>query len=174
MRKMTLSGTNSPQTSSIGRLFDAIAALIGVKDVVNYEGQAAIELEALTDRECATSYEFDISEDGSVFRADPVIRGVVEDMLDGVSPGTVSAKFHFAVANLIASLARRVRDEYRLNRVALSGGVFQNMFLLQQTTHLLAREGFEVFTHSRVPPNDGGISLGQAAIANAQVASRRV
>ena len=174
LQKMTISGTNSPETSSVGRLFDAIAALIGLENFVNYEGQAAIELESIAEKPCAMSYEFEISEDGTVFRADPIIRSVVEDLLDGVSTGTVSAKFHLAVVNLIVSLARRAREEYRLNRVALSGGVFQNMFLLEKTCLLLAREGFEVFTHSRVPPNDGGISLGQAAIANARVASRRI
>jgi hydrogenase maturation protein HypF len=174
LRKMVATGTNSPETSSVGRLFDAIAALLRVRDFVNYEGQAAIELEAMADRECATGYEFDISEDGSVFKAEPIIRRAVDDLLDGASSATVSAKFHIAVADLISSQARRVRDEYRLNRVALSGGVFQNMFLLQKTCDVLARDGFEVFTHRRVPANDGGISLGQAAIANAKIASGRI
>jgi hydrogenase maturation protein HypF len=174
LQKMAATGTNSPETSSVGRLFDAIAALIRVRDVVNYEGQAAIELETMADSECATGYEFEIAADGSVFRAEPIIRRAVEDLLEGVSPATVSAKFHIAVASLIASLASRIRDEYHLNRVALSGGVFQNMFLLRKSCDLLIRDGFEVFTHSRVPPNDGGISLGQAAIANAQMASGRI
>lgn len=148
--------------------------MVRVRDVANYEGQAAIELEALADRECAKGYEFDIAANGSVFRAEPVIRRAVEDLLDGVSRATVSAKFHIAVANLIASLARGVRDEYHLNRVVLSGGVFQNMFLLRKSCDLLTRDRFDVFTHSRVPPNDGGISLGQAAIANARMASGRI
>jgi hydrogenase maturation protein HypF len=174
LQKMTATGTNSPQTSSAGRLFDAIAALLRVRDSVNYEGQAAIELEAIADRECGTAYEFETSAEGGVIKADPIIRGAVEDLLNGVSPAVASAKFHNALANLIASQALRIRDERRLNRVALSGGVFQNILLLRKTTRLLALDGFEVFTHSRVPPNDGGISLGQAAIANAQIASGRI
>ncbi len=173
VQRMAATGTNSPETSSIGRLFDAIAALVRVRDFVNYEGQAAIELEAIADRESTTGYEFETNADGSVFKAEPVIRSAVDDLLNGVSPGTVSARFHIAVARLIALQARRTRDEYRLNRVALSGGVFQNMFLLGKTSAVLSRDGFEVFTHSRVPPNDGGVSLGQAAIANAQIASGR-
>ena len=86
----------------------------------------------------------------------------------------VSAKFHNAVAALIAFHARKARADYFLNRVALSGGVFQNMLLLRKTSELLSKDGFEVFTHSRVPANDGGISLGQAAIANAQMALGRI
>ena len=98
----------------------------------------------------------------------------VEDLLEGLAPATVSARFHLGVAALIASVARRVRDERRLNRVVLSGGVFQNMLLLERACRLLQSEGFEVFTHSRVPTNDGGISLGQAAVANARLAAGRI
>lgn len=174
LQRMAATGTNSPETSSIGRLFDAVASLLRVRNFVNYEGQAAIELESIADKECSAGYEFRISEDGRLLGAEPVIQRVVEDLLDGVSPAQVSAKFHIGVANLIASQARRIRGEHRLNRVALSGGVFQNMFLLRKTSQLLARDGFEVFTHSRVPPNDGGISLGQAAIANARIESGRI
>lgn len=172
LRSMTATGTNSPETSSAGRLFDAIAALVGVKDFANYEGQAAIELEAIADNEVATGYEFEIRD--GIIKADPVIQCAVEDLLNGVSAAAVSARFHNAVAQLIASVARIVRDEYRLTRVVLSGGVFQNMFLVRRTIQLLTRDGFDVFTHSRVPPNDGGISLGQAAIANAQMAAGRI
>jgi hydrogenase maturation protein HypF len=172
LRSMTATGTNSPETSSAGRLFDAIAALVGVRQLVNYEGQAAIELEAIADREVATAYEFQILD--GIIKAEPVIQSAVEDLLNGVSAAAVSARFHNAVAHLIASVARAIRDEYRFNRVALSGGVFQNMFLVRQTSQLLKRDGFDVFTHGRVPPNDGGISLGQAAIANAQVAAGRI
>ena len=174
LQRMAATGTNSPPTSSIGRLFDAIAALVGVRNSVNYEGQAAIELEAVAERDCEAKYEFETSDDGSILMVEPIISGAVEDLVGGLSAGIVSAKFHNSVAHLIASTALRARAEYSLNRVALSGGVFQNMTLLQATTRLLARDGFEVFTHSRVPPNDGGISLGQAAIANAQIALGRI
>ncbi|MBC7929286.1 MAG: carbamoyltransferase HypF [Rubrivivax sp.] len=174
LRSMTATGTNSPETSSMGRLFDAVAALLGVRNAVNYEGQAAIELEALADPSCVQSYEFGFDAGGSIIRAETVIRRAVEDLLDGRSAQEVSAKFQLGVAHLIAAVARRVRDERQLGRVALSGGVFQNMFLLDNVCRMLRRDGFEVFTHSRVPPNDGGISFGQAAIANARIVAGRV
>ena len=158
---------NSPETSSMGRLFDAVSSLLGLRSAVNYEGQAAIELEAIIDSEGVEGYEFET--DGSMIKAQRVIRRAVEDLLDGQSPQKVSACFHLGVAHLICSIARQTRDANGLNRVVLSGGVFQNMFLLENVCRLLRRDGFEVFTHSRVPTNDGGISLGQAAIANARM-----
>ncbi|HEV7904082.1 MAG TPA: carbamoyltransferase HypF [Pyrinomonadaceae bacterium] len=174
LRRMAETGTNSPATSSMGRLFDAVSGLLELRSVVNYEGQAAIELEASADRsDGAQGYEFECDA-GGVIRADAVIRRAVEDLLDGVSPPKISAKFHLGVAGLIASVARKTRDERRLNRVALSGGVFQNMLLLSHVCAMLEADGFEVYTHSRVPTNDGGISLGQAAIAGAHLASGRI
>ncbi|HVF92057.1 MAG TPA: carbamoyltransferase HypF [Blastocatellia bacterium] len=174
LRSMCESGTNSPGTSSMGRLFDALSGLLTLRGAVNYEGQAAIELEAVADPACSDTYDFEVAENGSIIKADPVIRCAVDDLLGGVSPGVVSAKFHLGVAGLIRSLAVRLRDERRLGRVVLSGGVFQNMFLLSRVCRMLRQDGFEVFTHSRVPPNDGGISLGQAAIAAAHLASGRI
>jgi hydrogenase maturation protein HypF len=174
IHKMAQTGTNSPKASSMGRLFDALSSLVGLRDVVNYEGQAAIEFETIADRGCADHYEFQTAAGGSIIKADAVIRRAVEDLLDGVPPAMVSVKFHNGVAGLIASTARRIRDERRLSRIVLSGGVFQNMLLLERTSQMLRSSGFEVFTHSRVPPNDGGISFGQAAVANARVISGRV
>jgi hydrogenase maturation protein HypF len=174
LRRMIMSNTNSPETSSMGRLFDALASLLDLKHSINYEGQAAIELEAIADQHCAQSYEFEVTPDGHLIKAEAVIRRAVEDLLEGVSPQKVSAKFHLGVARLIAEIAHRVRTERRYNRVVLSGGVFQNMLLLEATRRILKQDGFEVFTHNRVPPNDGGISLGQAAIANARLAAGRI
>jgi hydrogenase maturation protein HypF len=174
LSRMAETGTNSPETSSMGRLFDALSALLCLRSVVNYEGQAAIELEAIAESGYRESYDFEIAESGGLIRAEAIIKGAVADLLDGLSPGVVSAKFHLAVAGLILKIARIVRDERRLNRVVLSGGVFQNMLLLESSRRMLWSDGFEVFTHSRVPPNDGGISLGQAAIANARVAAGRI
>jgi hydrogenase maturation protein HypF len=173
LRSMIMSGTNSPETSSMGRLFDALAGLLCLKQTVNYEGQAAIALEAIADPVCAQGYEFNVTPDG-IIRAEAVIRRVVEDLLDGVPAALVSAKFHLGVAQLIAEIACRIREERRLDRVALSGGVFQNMLLLENTRRILKADGFEVFTHSRVPPNDGGISLGQATVANALITAGRI
>jgi hydrogenase maturation protein HypF len=146
--------------------------LLGLRNAVNFEGQAAIELEAIADRSSTAGYEFDIN--GDIIKAEAVIRRAVEDLLDGAAIESVSAKFHLGVARLISSIACKARDEHRLNRVALSGGVFQNMLLLEQTCRMLMADGFEVFTHHRVPPNDGGISLGQAAIANARLQAGRI
>jgi hydrogenase maturation protein HypF len=174
LRRMVETGTNSPETSSMGRLFDAVSSLLGLRSVVNYEGQAAIELETIADRQCSQGYEFALEDGGRVVRADAVIRRAVEDLLEGLSPRKVSAKFHLGVAHLVASVARHVRDGRRLNRVVLSGGVFQNMFLLENVCRMLKRDGFEVFTHGRVPTNDGGISLGQAAVACAHLAAGRI
>jgi hydrogenase maturation protein HypF len=174
LQRMTATGTNSPETSSMGRLFDALSSLLGLKQRVNYEGQAAIELEAIAEQNCTESYEFELTADANIIKAEPVIRRAVEDLLNGLSPQKVSAKFHLGVAHLIANIAHHVRDERRLSRVVLSGGVFQNMLLLESARRLLKEDGFEVFTHSRVPPNDGGISFGQAAIANARIMAGRV
>ena len=174
LRRMAATGTNSPQTSSMGRLFDALSSLLGLRNSVNYEGQAAIELEAVADRGLREIYEFEIDADGKLVKAERVIRCAVEDLLNGVSPQEVSAKFHLGVAHLIAAIARRLRDERRLDRVVLSGGVFQNVFLLDGACRMLRDDGFEVFTHHRVPTNDGGISLGQAAVANAQLKRLRI
>ena len=174
LRRMAATRTNSPETSSMGRLFDAVSALVGLRGAVNYEGQAAIELEALADASCDGQYEFGFDAGGSIIRAEPVITRAVADILDGRPAPEVSAKFQTGVARLIAAVARRVRDERRLGRVVLSGGVFQNVFLLGRVRRLLARDRFEVFTHCRVPPNDGGISFGQAAIANARSAAGRI
>lgn len=171
LRSMLASGVNSPLTSSMGRLFDAVSGLLQVRSAINYEGQAAIELEGLAETDADESYEFEIDE--STIDARGVIRSAVEDLLDGQTRGRVSGKFHNGVARLIQSLAIRIRDQRQLNRVVMSGGVFQNVVLVNKTCALLRTAGFEVFTHSQVPANDGGISLGQAAIANARIKSGR-
>ncbi|HEX7177519.1 MAG TPA: carbamoyltransferase HypF [Pyrinomonadaceae bacterium] len=175
LRRMAATATNSPETSSMGRLFDAVAGLLSLRGAVNYEGQAAIELETIAERACRQEgYAFELEEGGRVIKAEAVVRRAVEDLLEGRRPQEVSAKFHLGVAALIAAVARRVRDERKLERVVLSGGVFQNTFLLEAACRMLKGDGFEVFTHSRVPPNDGGISFGQAAIADARLKAGRV
>ena len=173
LRNMMAAGVNSPQTSSMGRLFDAIAALLCIRKSINYEGQAAIEVEAMADHDARDYYEFTVSADGAEIKSDALIRGVVADLLAEVSPAQISGKFHLGVVRLIVSVAQMIRERRKLNRVVLSGGVFQNTFLLEQVCCLLRKTRFEVFTHARVPSNDGGISLGQAAVANARVKSGR-
>jgi hydrogenase maturation protein HypF len=173
LRGMIRARANSPETSSMGRLFDALAGLLNLRSAVNYEGQAAIEMEAIADRGSQEYYDFELAGGGSAIKAEGVIRRAADDLLNGISPGVVSAMFHSGVAHLIERIARSIREERRLNRVVLSGGVFQNIFLLKRACRRLASAGFEVFTHNRVPANDGGISLGQAAVANARIARGR-
>jgi hydrogenase maturation protein HypF len=112
---------------------------------------------------------FEIAGHSKLIRAGTVIRRVVEDLVEQVPAATISARFHTAVANLILTMAQLVRDVYKLNRVVISGGVFQNVRLLSDSRQKLSKAGFEVFTHNRVPTNDGGICLGQAAVANARL-----
>jgi hydrogenase maturation protein HypF len=165
LRSMITAGINSPESSSMGRLFDAVAGLLGLRYAVNYEGQAAIELESIAAESTSTWYEFAV--EGNIINADGVIADLALDIIKGVPQPEISAKFHLAVAHMILSVAGRIAKDRKLNRIALSGGVFQNMFLLTKVCTLLRSAGFEVLTHRRVPPNDGGISLGQAAVANA-------
>ncbi|WP_433533105.1 carbamoyltransferase HypF [Micromonospora sp. CA-263727] len=162
-------GTNSPRTSSAGRLFDAVSALLGRHDRVSFEGQAAIALEQRADRDERGGYP--VAAGGPVPLRDAgcaLVRCVVEDLLAGVDPGRIAARFHHGLADAVLRAAETVRQRTGLATVALSGGVFQNMLLLEAVVSGLERDGFRVLVHSRVPPNDGGISLGQAVIAAAR------
>ena len=163
---MARGGVNSPLTSSAGRLFDAVAAAIDVRDTVNYEGQAAIELEQLADRHVEDGYRARI-EYGRIHGGD-LVRSAVDDLRQRVDRSVIAARFHNGVVDAIARMCVVLRDATGVDVVALSGGVFQNVLLLTRTVHALEHHGFHVLTHSRVPPNDGGISLGQAVVAGAR------
>ena len=166
---MARRGINSPLTSSAGRLFDAAAALIGVRDAINYEGQAAIELEQLADPAERTSYPAAVGADEFIrVRGSDLIRAAAEDLAAGTARPAVAARFHNGVAAAIVAACRALRDRYGLRTVALSGGVFQNLLLTTMVTSQLRGLGFTVLTHGRVPCNDGGISLGQAVVAGAR------
>jgi len=159
---------NSPLTSSLGRFFDGIAAIIGIRNTVFFEGQAAMELEMMSDEKTKGVYNFEwTSEETHRIFLQPIISGVVNDMEMGVSPSTISGKFHNTIIALFSELCEVIRKENGLNRVALSGGVFQNSIILSGLIKGLKQRGFQVITHSLVPTNDGGISLGQAMIAAA-------
>jgi hydrogenase maturation protein HypF len=179
---------NSPLSSSMGRLFDAISALLGIRGEIDYEGQAAVELEmaahALYGEEPSSviarrvsneaisdvreSYPYRIVEDNGirVVRLKDLLSAVIEDLHQGISKERISVKFHNAVAQMINEMCHLIADETDITQVVLSGGVFQNRLLLKKTVSLLESSGFQVFTHRQVPCNDGGISLGQAVIAN--------
>ena len=154
---------NTPMTSSMGRLFDAVSALAGVRQKVNYEGQAAIEFEAMVDSAEAGHYAFGV-ESGQV-RVRSVVEALVKDVMAGVSTSKISARFHHGLAEAVRETVQKIHGETSLRKVILSGGVWQNLTLLRRTLSLLREDGFEVYIHREVPTNDGGLSLGQAAIA---------
>jgi hydrogenase maturation protein HypF len=157
-------GLNVVPTSSVGRLFDAVSALAGVRQEINYEAQAAIELEMLVTKGVERAYPFGL---GEQIDPAPCIRAVVADVRAGVPASTIAAKFHNGLATMVRDVCLRLRDEAGLDEVALSGGVFQNVTLLEKTVMLLQGAGFTIYIHRLVPPNDGGISLGQAVVAGA-------
>jgi hydrogenase maturation protein HypF len=161
-------GVNSPLTSSTGRLFDAVAAVAGVREQVNYEAQAAIELEAaLEETGGDNNYPFAIREESSGWIIDsrPMFLALAQDIHEGVRIGLIGYRFHLGFVDVLARTAELVRGRTGLDRVCLSGGSFQNCFLSCHLEKRLAAQGFQVFTHAEVPCGDGGISLGQAVVA---------
>ncbi len=170
--QLARTGVASPLTSSMGRLFDAVAALCGVRTSVTYEGQAAAELEALCDRAERGTYPLPLApaEAGAPLLLDAraTVAALVEDLAAGAAPAQAGARFHNALADATTSACARVAAEHALDTVVLSGGVFQNRLLLECTTERLAGAGLRVLVPERLPPNDGGISYGQAAVAAAR------
>jgi len=168
LRRMIERKMNTPLTSSMGRFFDAISAVLSIRHEVHYEGQAAIELEMIADQEVTEEYPFSIRRDERPMVIDPseTVRALVRDLVEGISTSIISGKFHRTIASLIVETCQAIRSAEGLNRVVLSGGVFQNMFLLSLAVMGLKRAGFDVYTHHLVPTNDGGISLGQAVIGH--------
>ncbi len=164
LRHQLTTGINAPKTSSMGRLFDAVAALSGVRQTVNYEAQAAIEFEALADPDEANHYSFTIH-NSKLIDPTPMFQAITADLKSGGSISTISARFHNGLAQMVADVSLAMRSEFDINTVVLSGGVWQNITLLNKSLALLEKEGFEVLIHEKVPANDGGISLGQAMIA---------
>jgi hydrogenase maturation protein HypF len=163
-------GLNTPPTSSAGRLFDTVAALVGVPGTgrTTYEGQAAVELELAANGPACRGYPFRLRPegDGWVVETGEVISAVVEDLLAGREAAEVSAKFHRTMAEVVVAGCGRIRERGGTSAVALSGGTFQNVLLLEQVTELLEERGFTVYRHRRVPANDGGLCLGQAVLAD--------
>ena len=156
-------GFNSPKTSSLGRLFDGVAALIGLHQQISYEAQNAIALETIADPEEQSSYDFPIA-DGQIL-VSPVIRAIVEDLKQNVTPAVISARFHNGLTDCAVTVSNQVRSQTSLREVVLSGGVWQNKTLIRQTITALSASGFEVFWPHKLPTNDGGVSLGQALVA---------
>lgn len=171
---------NSPFTSSMGRLFDAVASLIGVRQRINYEAQASIEFEALCDRYESSSYPIKLifdppgSDAKNMLKIDikEIISSIKMDLDRGIGKPIIVAKFHNTVSNMVSDVCCLLRDRCACNTVVLSGGVWQNLTLLNKTIPILDKKGFTVLTHSTVPANDGGISLGQLAVATASIVNQ--
>ena len=166
--KLIKAGFNSPLTSSMGRLFDAVSSLLGICDQSTYEGQAAMELEMVMEKETRECYPLSYQDENGclTISPEPLIREICSDLKTGKPAGYISGKFHNSIITMLVETCIRLRDAWKLSRVALSGGCFQNTYLLSRSIEMLINEGFEVFYHQKVPPNDGGIALGQALIAN--------
>jgi hydrogenase maturation protein HypF len=155
------------ETSSCGRLFDAVAALLGLASEVSFEGQAAIALEAAAESEIDDRYEFEIEEgEPAILDFRPVIASILRDISSGRRVGEISARFHNTLSVAIGEVCGRIGSSDAVDRVCLSGGSFQNLYLLGRTVVELRRRSFDVFLHAQVPANDGGLSLGQAMVAN--------
>jgi len=162
---------NTPLTSSMGRFFDAVASITGVRHKVNYEAQAAIEFEALADPEEMGEYSLLLEPDGNPdstgmqINPSPLIQELLSDLTNEVRISKISARFHNSLARIVSKVCIIMRDDFHVTDVVLSGGVWQNMTLLQRTYDLLVSDDFNVHLHHHVPPNDGGLSLGQAVVA---------
>jgi hydrogenase maturation protein HypF len=179
VRRMLARQVNCPPTSSVGRLFDAVAALTGARGRVTYEGQAAIELEWLAaELPPAPGYAFELTRPADaaaplVVDTRPLVRDVVEDVRRGAGAAAVARRLHTTLVDVVSVVCRAARERTGLSGVVLSGGVFLNALLTQEVAGRLAAEGFTVYRHRLVPPGDGGLSLGQLAVAACRLARSR-
>ncbi|MBP8294141.1 MAG: carbamoyltransferase HypF, partial [Caldilineaceae bacterium] len=174
LAQMLRRGVNAPATTSAGRLFDGVAALLGLHQVVSFEGQAAMALEFACAGGVDDAYPFPLVATGATEPAyvldwQPLLAALLDDLKRGVDGGIMAARFHNAAVNSMVAVAQAVGEPV----VALSGGCFQNRRLTEQAAARLRQAGFQVLLHRQVPPNDGGISLGQVAVAARWLASRR-
>lgn len=156
---------NTPLTSSMGRLFDAVASLIGVRSEVTYEAQAAIEMEVLSKPFIASADAYPHTIDKTI-KVKELFNAILRDIRANKAMGMIGAKFHKTVAHISIDICKQAREQTRLNEAALSGGVWQNQIVLDLVRDGLEKEGFTVYFHKQVPTNDGGLALGQAVIAN--------
>jgi hydrogenase maturation protein HypF len=169
MLQMIERNVNAPLTSSCGRLFDAVAALIGLRARVTHEAQAAIALEMsamISDDAAAYPFEVRAEADGPLaIGTEPLFRALLDDRARGVRAADIARRFHNGLVDALAQVATQVRRRTALDRVCLSGGCFQNRTLLEALMRRLQADGFTVFTHREIPCGDGGLSLGQALVA---------
>jgi hydrogenase maturation protein HypF len=174
LENMMAQGFNSPLTSSLGRVFDGVAAILGTRQAVSFEGQAAMELETLATGQVRKSYPYEITRDGdkTVLDLRPLVLAIADDRLKGKDPAAIAAAFHKTIVGALVAMAVAVREQTGLGKAVLSGGCFQNRMLLEGTVRELEKTGFEVYTHQMLPANDGCIALGQAVVAAARIEAR--
>ena len=174
VRALARSGVASPTSSSVGRLFDAVSALCGFRTEINYEGQAAIELEAACDPDEDGAYPLPLVQHRRhlLIDARPTVRAVARDLAERVPAGAVAARFHNGLADATARACLVLARRRRTWTVVLGGGSFLNRRLIERTAGALVDGGLRVLTPERLPPGDGGVSYGQAAVAAAQLAAR--
>ena len=158
IKQMLSKGVNAPLTSSAGRLFDGVASLIGLRQHATFEGQAAMELEFVVDPNVKDAYPFQM-QGSDLFIADwgPTIEAIIDEIDAGYGVGVIAAKFHNTLAEMIVAVACRIEQQ----EIVLTGGCFQNCELTERCVQRLVEAGFRPHWHQRVPPNDGGIALGQ-------------
>ncbi|MDH5509652.1 MAG: carbamoyltransferase HypF [Nitrospinota bacterium] len=175
IRRMMAGGLNTPLSHGVGRLFDAASALAGIRPGISFEGQAAMELEMAIEKPVDEGYPVSMVEEDGILTLDfkPSFKALVEDVAAGEPTPLIAARFHQAVVAGAASMAGELRQKTGLERVFLSGGVFQNRYLSDRLGDTLEEMEFTVFRHGRVPPNDGGISLGQAIIAARRILAEK-
>ena len=177
-----LSGFNSPVTTSMGRLFDAVSSLLGIKHIISFEGEAAIGLEMKIDKKLYGSlvarnktdiekdqrYETGLDKNNKEYIIDDfmIFSRIVDDIKNGKGESEISYKFHNTLAKIVLDISMSIREKNNIENIALSGGVFQNGYLLDLCFELLENNGFKVYSNFKVPVNDGGISLGQAYLAS--------
>jgi hydrogenase maturation protein HypF len=171
LENMMAQGFNCPLTSSLGRVFDGVAAILGTRQAVSFEGQAAMELETLVAGRTKKSFPFELVRDGDgvVLDLRPLVRAIAEERIKGKDPAAIAAAFHRSIIGAIAAVTVAVRERTGLGKAVLSGGCFQNRVLLEGTVQALEEGGFTVYTHRLLPTNDGCIALGQAVVAAARL-----
>ncbi len=161
--QMIIQKVNCPLTSGAGRLFDAVASLLGICQTATFQAEGPMRLEAMVHKDCTESYSFGLSD---VICFDATLRAMVADITTGTDPKIIATKFHNTIISVIFETANAIRSQKKINKVVLSGGVFQNKYLLEGALSLLKENDFEVYAHAAIPTNDGGIALGQLAVAS--------
>jgi len=154
---------NCPLTSGVGRLFDCVASLLDLVQVPSFQAEGPMRLESIVTDDCTESYSFSC---GETICFDDTIRGIISDIQHCLDMSLIATKFHNTIILAIFDSVNAIRLKYGINKVVLSGGVFQNKYLLEGVTEIIKKYNFEVYSHATVPTNDGGIALGQLAVAS--------